>query len=65
MLKILLIKFKQLENAGADIVRVSCPDENSTKSLKEIKKRSQFQLLQIYIFITKELLKLLKWERAV
>ena len=27
-----------LENAGADIVRVSCPDEGSTKSLKEIVK---------------------------
>ena len=27
-----------LEKAGADIVRVSCPDENSTKSLKEIVK---------------------------
>ena len=25
-----------LEEAGADIVRVSCPDEESTKSLKEI-----------------------------
>ena len=25
-----------LEEAGADIVRVSCPDENSTKALKEI-----------------------------
>ena len=25
-----------LENAGADIVRVSCPDEKSTKALKEI-----------------------------
>ena len=25
-----------LEDAGADIVRVSCPDEDSTKSLKEI-----------------------------
>jgi len=25
-----------LENAGADIVRVSCPDEESTKALKEI-----------------------------
>ena len=25
-----------LEDAGADIVRVSCPDENSTKALKEI-----------------------------
>ena len=25
-----------LEKAGADIVRVSCPDEDSSKSLKEI-----------------------------
>ena len=31
-----IIQIKQLEEAGADIVRVSCPDENSTKSLKEI-----------------------------
>ena len=28
----------QLEDAGADIVRVSCPDEDSTKALKEITK---------------------------
>ncbi len=28
----------QLQDAGADIVRVSCPDEASTKSLKEIVK---------------------------
>ncbi len=27
-----------LENAGADIVRVSCPDESSTKALKDIVK---------------------------
>ena len=25
-----------LEEAGADIIRVSCPDQDSTKSLKEI-----------------------------
>ena len=25
-----------LQDAGADIVRVSCPDEDSTKALKEI-----------------------------
>ncbi len=31
-----ITQIKQLEEAGADIVRVSCPDENSTKSLKEI-----------------------------
>ena len=28
----------KLEEAGADIVRVSCPDESSTKALKEIVK---------------------------
>ena len=30
----------ELEKAGADIVRVSCPDENSTKALKDIIKES-------------------------
>ena len=29
-------QIRSLEEAGADIVRVSCPDEESTKSLKEI-----------------------------
>ncbi len=29
-------QINSLEEAGADIVRVSCPDENSTKCLKEI-----------------------------
>ena len=28
----------QIQEAGADIVRVSCPDKDSTKALKEIKK---------------------------
>ncbi len=31
-------QIQSLEDAGADIVRVSCPDENSTKSLREIVK---------------------------
>ena len=31
-------QINSLEDAGADIVRVSCPDEDSTKSLKEIVK---------------------------
>ena len=31
-------QIQKLEEAGADIVRVSCPDEDSTKSLKEIVK---------------------------
>ena len=29
-------QIKQIEEAGADIVRVSCPDEDSTKALKDI-----------------------------
>ncbi len=29
-------QIRQVEEAGADIVRVSCPDEDSTKALKEI-----------------------------
>ena len=31
-------QIRSLENAGADIVRVSCPDEGSTKALKIITK---------------------------
>jgi len=31
-------QIQSLEEAGADIVRVSCPDESSTKALKEIVK---------------------------
>ncbi len=32
-------QIRQLENAGADIVRVSCPDKESSLSLKEIVNR--------------------------
>ena len=32
-----------LHEAGADIVRISCPDEDSTKSLKEIIKMLKYQ----------------------
>jgi (E)-4-hydroxy-3-methylbut-2-enyl-diphosphate synthase len=31
-----IAQVKRLEDAGADIVRVSCPDEDSTKALKTI-----------------------------
>ena len=33
-------QINELEDAGADIVRVSCPDEDSTKALKQIVKES-------------------------
>ena len=35
----------ELENAGADIVRVSCPDEQSTKALKEIVKETNVPIV--------------------
>src|SRR5438270_13231669 len=31
-----IAQIKRLEDAGADIVRVSCPDEDSTRALKSI-----------------------------
>ena len=40
-----IAQIKQLEEAGADIVRVSCPDENSTKSLKEIIKNVEVPIV--------------------
>ena len=47
-------QIKMLEEAGADIIRVSCPDEESTKALKKITKKQIPLLLQIFIFTTKE-----------
>ena len=38
-------QIKELVNEGADLVRVSCPDEESTKSLKEICKHSDVPII--------------------
>ena len=38
-------QIKQLEDAGADIVRVSCPDEDSTKALKKITKATNVPIV--------------------
>ncbi len=38
-------QIEALVNEGADLVRVSCPDEESTKSLKEICKYSQVPII--------------------
>ena len=54
-------QIKQLENAGADLVRVSCPDKESTEALKQIVKDIQIPLVADIIFIIKEQLKLQKW----
>ena len=37
-------QIKEIVDAGADIVRVSCPDEQSTKALKTIIKNVPFPL---------------------
>ena len=34
-------QIKEIENAGADLVRVSCPDQESTEALKQINKRNK------------------------
>src|SRR5271163_833330 len=38
-------QIRQLEEAGADIVRVSCPDEESTAALKEIVKAAKVPIV--------------------
>ena len=44
-------QINELENAGADIVRVSCPDKDSSLSLKnEVVDQSMFHYLQNIYF---------------
>ena len=38
-------QIKQIEEAGADIVRVSCPDQDSTKALKNIIKNTSIPIV--------------------
>ncbi len=38
-------QIKEIEEAGADIVRVSCPDEDSTKALKDIIKNTSIPIV--------------------
>src|SRR5215469_13806192 len=40
-----IAQVKRLEDAGADIVRVSCPDEDSTKALKAIVRASRVPIV--------------------
>ena len=47
-----IVQVKALEAAGADIVRVSCPDAASTKALKAYCRCERMcRLLLIFIFI--------------
>ena len=52
-----LKQIRRAADAGADLVRVSCPDEDSTAALKTITKKARFLLSQIFIFITAARLK--------
>ena len=38
-------QIEEIQNEGADLVRVSCPDEDSTKSLKEISKKVNIPII--------------------
>jgi (E)-4-hydroxy-3-methylbut-2-enyl-diphosphate synthase len=38
-------QIRQMEEAGADIIRVSCPDEDATKALKHIVKAAQVPIV--------------------
>ena len=51
-------QINSLDEAGADIVRVSCPDKNLQKHFKKLLKRFLSQSLLTFIFIIKELSKL-------
>ena len=44
-IKATLKQIDDLVNEGADLVRVSCPDEESTKALKEICKHSKVPII--------------------
>ncbi len=38
-------QIKEIENAGADLVRVSCPDKESTEALKQIVKQAKIPIV--------------------
>ena len=47
-------QIEQIQEAGADIVRVSCPDEESTKALREIVKNTSIPIVADIHFHYKE-----------
>ena len=44
-IKATIIQINEIQNEGADLVRVSCPDENSSKALKEIVKHVDIPII--------------------
>ena len=47
-------QIKEIENAGADLVRVSCPDQESTVALKKIIREINIPLVADIHFIIRE-----------
>ena len=43
-------QINEIHNEGADIVRVSCPDESSTRALKEIVKHVDVPIVVLIVF---------------
>ena len=44
-IKATIKQINEIQNEGADLVRVSCPDESSTKALKEIVKHVDIPII--------------------
>ena len=44
-IKATIKQINEIQNEGADLVRVSCPDESSTKALKEIAKNVDMPII--------------------
>ena len=58
-------QINQISEAGADIVRVSCPDEDSTKALKEIIKHVSVPIVADIHFHYKRAIEAEKMEQNV
>jgi len=46
-----ILQIESLENAGADLVRVSIPTMDAAEAFKEIKQYTNIPLIQIFILI--------------
>ena len=53
-MKATIKQINEIQGEGADLVRVSCPDDSSTKALKEISKHIDVPLIADIIFTIKE-----------
>ena len=64
-IKATIKQINDIAEEGADIVRVSCPDKESTRALKEIVNHVSLPIVADIHFHYKERLKLLKMEQNV